>query len=373
MHLGRFNTAVRELQEYYQKLTFGEKLTEAISLLQQYASNKDPNVLNTFRTRLHDLALSAELVPSLFLLPSVIELFDDLSVTEWQGSSLGMRLRAALSSQAMLTEEIITALTELRDKYAAVVADISNIASSLKNRNVEALTLQGAAAEFGVAFPRELVGETAGDLINEFEHVNRLFMALNDFLGRGVESPKVRTIASSWWQIFIELDAAQIALWTVAIERIVAMLKMNYEIKKLQKDLEEKKDLVPAHFITELEEKLISNLRIGVAGLASELRKLSNPQGDVANLNETEVRLKLELLHLVRRVSGGAVLELRLAPPDNDAIDTGPIPETEEERIAFMEKVHDHQQLNAKLADLSNATARIELREDLKLEGPGSE
>lgn len=370
MHLGRFNAAIGELSEYFKKLELEPKLAEAIAKLQQYNSSRDQTVLVEFRTLLREVAARAEVVPSSFLLPSVVEILADMHVDEWVGIQLANRIRAVHEVQGLFSDEIVASLGKLRDEFVKVWADIAALDAALVGREVESEELTAGEAEFGIAFPRELVGETAYDLVTELSHINRLFMALNEFMGRGTESPRVRTIASSAWQFFLQLDAAQIALWTIALERIVSLLKNNYEIKKLQKELTDKGDIVPPHFVTELETKLLTNLKAGVTELAAELRAACTPAHgqSVADLNELEVKLKQELLHLVRRVNGGAVVELRLGVPSADV----PNPESTEGApsalVGHGSLKQEVLQQNSKLAELSSLTASLDLRADLLLE-----
>lgn len=373
MHLGRFHSAVKELADYYSGLGFDHDLANAVQQLHHFNSNKDVAHLRAFREQLHELAKKVEEVPSSFLLPSVLALHEDLHVDEFVGAKLSERIYTAMNASGMVTEEIVAALTKLQAEFAAIVSQIAGLESRLRERGVEEVSLEDSEAEFGIAFPPELVGTTAKDLIFEVTHLNRLFMSMNELLGRGTESPEVRTIAASWWQFFFELDAAQLALWSVALERIVQLLKSGYEIRKLKQDLEGKQDLVPDHFIPDLEQKLLQVFKTGISELAAEIRVESGYAGDAGRANELEVALKQELLHLVRRVNGGAVLEVRLGEPESPELSEeeaeagSPEALARETQIKRLEAVG---QTNSKLAALSHITAQLEIREDLLLEAP---
>lgn len=373
MHLGRFHSAVKGLADYYANLAFDRDLANATQQLQHFTSNKDVAHLNAFREQLHGLAKKAEEVPSSFLLPSVLALHQDLHVDEFVGRKLSERVYSAMNAPGMVAEEIVTAIGKLQSEFAAVVSQITGLESRLRERGVEQVSLEESEAEFGIAFPPELVGTTAKDLISEVAHLNRLFMSMNELLGRGAESPEVRTIAASWWQFFFELDAGQLALWTVALERIVQLLKSGYEIRKLKQDLEGKQEIIPEHFIPDLEKKLLQVFKIGISELAVELRAKSGYEGDAGRANELEVTLKQELLHLVRRVNGGAVLEVRVGEPEPPEL-TAEETEAESPEALAREKqlmrIAEAAQINDKLAALSYTTAQLEIREDLLLEAP---
>ncbi|MGE0348029.1 hypothetical protein [Hydrogenophaga sp.] len=349
---------------------------EALSQIQTFASSKDVSHLTAFREKMHEFANKVETTPSSFLLPSVLALHHNLHVDEFVGERLAQRIRGTMAAPGMLPEEVVDAVNKLRTEFSAVATQVSEISSRMRERGVELTSLDASDAEFGIAFSPDLVGATAKDLLFEVGHLNRLFMCTNELLGRGTESPRIRTIAASWWQFFFELDAAQVALWTVALERIIQLIKSGYEIKKIKQDLESKQDLIPTNFIPELEEKILTLFKTGVAQLAVELKESCQYQGEQGRGNELEVQLKQELLHLVRRVNGGAVLEIRLGLPNSPQDHPE---ETEAEspegllRSEQVERIAAVTQLNAKLASLSNVTAQLEMREDLLLEAPVDE
>lgn len=371
MHLGRFHTAVAQLATYFRELETDAHLSEAVSLMQAYSTSKSTDQLKAFREKLHSIASRVEKVPSSFLLPSVISVHRDLSIEEYVGAVFAKKIRNAMKAPGLLPEEVVLELVQLKTGLAEVVGDIEGLSARLENRAVEYVSLEPEAGEFGIALPTSLVGDEVKDLISEVTHLNRLFLAFNELLGRGSESPKVRTIASSDWQFFLQLDSTQFMLWSVALERIVNLIKSGYEIRKLKQDLEKQPELVPEGVVQMFEEKMLSVFKKGVADLAADLRQKCNYDGDQNRANELEVQLKQELLHLVRRVNAGAVMEVRVGipiAPVNLPADVEGEDANGALRLEAQARIDQLVQLNEKLADLSGVTAQIELREDLLLE-----
>lgn len=368
MHLGRFNAVVRDLHQYYTELDLGPTIDRAVAQLQPYITNRSASNLAAFRSILNDVASTARAVPPAFHLPSVTQLHDDLGVADWNGARLADQLMSVGQGQGLLPEEMIAQLNDIKATVGTVITDVTVLATTLKKRGVELEELQGDAAEFGIAFPKQLVGDSVGQIRAELKHVDQLFSCMNEIMGTGEKSPRMRTIASSWWQFFLELDAAQIAFWTLAIERIVHLLKTNYEIKKMVMELNEKKDLLPEDVIPKIEARILQNIKTGVTDLAHDLRDKFQNNSDDPRCNELETQLKIELLHLVKQINGGAVLEVRLGAPADQPVDgEGAVgAEDDPARVA----AHERAVLNEKLADLSRQTAKLDLRLDLQLEGP---
>lgn len=315
MHLGRFNAAVETLDTYFRTSGVEPGLQGVIDSLNECASSRTPESLSTFRSKYAALTKAVEATPSSFLLPSYMQFFQDLHLSAWIGSSLAKRITDAVASQALSPEETVALLTVLQGELKAVTEDISKLDGALASREVEYEELDPDSAEFGVSLPKATVGESTRDLAFELTHVERLFTSFNEMAGKGTDPPKIRTIASSWWQIFIELDATQVAAYSFALERIIALLKNSYEIRAIQKSLSEKKGFIPDGFADQLGEQIASGMKAGISQLAADLRKEYANNANEERTNELQVQLKLELTHLAKRLTEGAEVELQIGAP----------------------------------------------------------
>lgn len=132
------------------------------------------------------------------------------------------------------------ALKEQAKEFSAQIAYLKQLDNSLRGLSAEYTEVDPERAEFGLLIPREAVGERLPDLSKEFDRISNLARAVNELTGQPDYDSKVVTISSSWWQVFLDIPVEPIALWTVAIERIVALFKSNLEIKSLQKQLGER-------------------------------------------------------------------------------------------------------------------------------------
>lgn len=366
MHLGRFNAAVMDLQKYFENLGAQRKIDQALAQLQPYISNRSASNLVVFRNLIAELVADAEQVPSAFHLPSVMQIHEDLKVDGWLGKALAERIRKAVKTDGLLPEEIIEKLTAARDELSAVVTDMSSLGQIMERRGVEIERLEAEAGELGISFPKPVVGEAVADLLGELQHVDRLFSSIKELTTQSRDSPKVRTISSSWWQFFVELDANAIVVWTLALERIIGLLKSNAELKKIAKDLEAKRDLLPDNMLELLSDQISTNIKLGVAAIARDIRSEFSAMEDKGRENELEVELKQELLHLVRRLNEGAALEIRaFEPPDDVVEDNAETNEARAQARALAVGKNEH------LAQLSGQSMSIDLRQDLRIQGPG--
>ncbi len=218
-------------------------------------------------------------------------------------------------------------------------------------------SLAPAHFEFAALLPKELVGESVNDLYNELQHIDRLFRALNELMGKGAISPIVKTISSSWWQFFLDLDSTQIAATTFALERIVALYRQNLEIRMLKRELEQK-DLGD-DFLEIIDKKIEEKLKAGMNEIAREIREKYGANNDEARKNELETQLRMELVHIAKRINQGASYEVRAGLPEEPES----LKEAEKEdpvRVAeYQQSIERYQQLVEHAKKINSAQSEM--------------
>lgn len=224
--------------------------------------------------------------------------------------------------------------------------------------------VQENEAEVGILLPREIVGESLAALTSEFNKLGKLFRAINELTGAPDYDPKVRTISSSWWQVFLDLDPSQVLIWVVSIERIVALFKSNLEIKDLQQRLATKE--IPKEITDLIEKEIDRRVSSSLASLASEIRRDYAKIEDEGRLNEIETQLRQGLYHLAMRINQGSQVEINVAipkapeeqPTPAEGVEVDPLVQTQIE--AQRTRIAELRQLRARGRSASVETLKID-------------
>lgn len=324
MHLGRFHYVVWHLHLYFDDGRILSGIDALANTLQTYVNSPNQDTAAAYRASID--AFRKE-VGSKFLLRKRVsfqQILEELKASDYIGEALISKVLTIAKDSGYTPSENLQNLTRFRQELNNFIENISNLASGLDELRVEYDQLTEDELEVGLLLPREAVGNSLADLVSEFQHTDRLFRAINEFRGESATSVEVRTIAASWWELFLSVDPITLSAVVVGIERIVELYKKNLEIKKLRLEIE--KHAPTPEILNGMDQMVEERIKAGIAELAAELREKLCQIDDKARANELEIQLKIELLHLAKRINQGARYEVRAGLPKK------PRPLSEEEK-----------------------------------------
>ncbi len=313
MHLGRFHATIYDLAEHFKKADLVTKLEQCASLLDNYSSTRDQSHLESFKNTLKNFFSSANIKDPDLQQPYALQIIEDLSIENLLSPNINKHVQLLVTQRSFDHVALAVDLRNFAQEINKKISQISNIDTAFSELKVEFQRVEGNEAEVGIMLPRQIVGETLKDLTSEFGELAKLFRAINELTAAQDYDPKVRTISSSWWQVFLELDATQIAAWTVAIERIVTLFKTNLEIKNLQLQLSSMD--IPEHITKLIEEEIETRVNSEIEKLATDIRTEHAKIDDQHRLNEIENQLRHGLRYLAKRINQGAQVEINVAIP----------------------------------------------------------
>ncbi|MBC7565791.1 MAG: hypothetical protein H7223_02380 [Pedobacter sp.] len=310
----QFNYAVSQLRDYYEDNEILSALEVVTVSLQNQISSPSAERTLAFRSAIDELKVAIRNVPYFSNLETFKSVIRETKGFDYFGEEFEKNLDFAISNQGLMPVEILSSLNLIKKNLTVYVSKITSLAETFYDLDVEYDDFQFGEYEFSALLPKELIGHTVSDIYKELSHLDKLFKALNEMLGYGATSPEVKSISSSWWQFFLNLDETQIAAITFAIERIVNLYKTSLEIKKLREDT---KNLNLDKKITELIEKEIDKkIKAGMKKITADLRKKYQNNNDDQRVNELETQIRQELILVAKRLDQGAIYEVKAAIPD---------------------------------------------------------
>ncbi|ACM34761.1 hypothetical protein Dtpsy_3332 [[Acidovorax] ebreus TPSY] len=313
MHLGRFHAVVDHLERHFSEEDLINKLNAAAAL-DQYNQNRSESHIAEFKNNLSAFFTSSENVAEELLQPYAHQVIDELGLTTLFPPTPRQEINKIVSANSFDSAALAEALRKQAKKYQTKIEYLIQLDKSLRGLSAEYTVVEDNKAEVGLLLPREIVGETLPELTKEFDKISFLARAINELTGEQSYDPRVATISSSWWQIFLEVPIDQVALWAVAIERIVLLFKSNLEIKSLQRQLSEKS--MPENILKliseEVEKKVSSELRQIATDITGQFSKIE----DQGRKNEVETQLRQGLHFLAKRLNQGAQVEINVGVPD---------------------------------------------------------
>ena len=314
MHLGRFHAVVDYLERHFRAAELTKELDSAAGALDQYNQTRSESDISVFRKHISTLFTNAEDVDSELLQPYANQVIDELGLRALFPPVLRQSINKIVSDNSFDSAALAEALRKKSKECQSKIDHVNQLDASLRGLSAEYTVVDDDVAEVGFLLPREIVGETLPELTKEFDSISFLARAINELTGEQNYDPRVSTISSSWWQIFLEVPIDQVALWSVAIERIVSLFKNNLEIKNLQKQLSEKNmpESILKLISDEVERKVSAELRQIATDITNQFSKID----DQGRGNEIETQLRQGLNFLAKRLNQGAQVEINVGIPD---------------------------------------------------------
>lgn len=316
MHLGRFHAVIYDLAVFSKKANLIGLLQQASSSIAEYASSRDEAALQRFKSEIAQAQKSSIITDEDLFQPFAQQVISELNLNEVISPEFPDNLNEIMRSASFDPNGLASALEKYSQKITEKLQLLKQLENSLDKLEVEFERVSDSEAEIGFMLPREVVGNKLSDLSKEFDQLNKLARAIAELSGDTEEyEPTVRTIASSWWQIFLDLTPEQIGIWVIAIERIVNLFKSNLEIKNLSNQLKERK--LPEKIIKAIESEVEQRVKAEISKIAQDIRKQHQKGKDAARLNELETQLRQGLSYMAKRLNQGMQVEINLAIPDD--------------------------------------------------------
>ena len=314
MHLGRFHHVVDYLEQHFRDVKLSEQLEAAAEALDQFAQTRAESHIADFRTKLAAVLTSSDNVAPELLQPYAQHVVLDLGLLPLLPPEVRNTIGRLTAEHGFDSAALSAALKKQAKTYSTKIAYLKQLDSSLRGLSAEYTAVEEEHAEIGLLLPREVVGERLPDLSKEFDRISNLARAVNELMGETDYDSKVVTISASWWQVFLDIPIDQVALWTLAIERIVALFKSNLEIKLLQKQLDDKQ--IPEAIIKAISAEVEKKVSMGLQTITSDLMQQFGKMDDQGRRNEIEIQLRHGLQYLAGRMNQGAQIELNVGLPE---------------------------------------------------------
>lgn len=314
MHLGRFHRVIYLLardNKTYKITTLFESL---LSNLSTYSASPSTATSIAFADSLEQLKVALSKAKSNNFVASQKAIVDQINGWKYCGNGLFNEIQEIVSTNNILPASALEKLQKLQTEYNKFNNSILSIDNAFTNLEVEYEQLEEDKGEFGISIPRSVAGDTLHAIEGEIKWINNLLSAFNELVGDGNDSPVVRNISSSDWQFFIEQSPIVIPLIVISIERIVALIKSNLEIKLLKKQLEDNN--LPPNIISEIQKHVESEMKAGIRKIAEEVAKDYGEKVQEQRKNELMNQITFGLLKLAKRINEGADVEISFGLPE---------------------------------------------------------
>jgi hypothetical protein len=338
MNVGKFHFIVKKVKEEIEEKKLLSLLEQLRNNLQQSILQPNENTSNQFRNSLQELKDETEKCCSNFFTQSEFGILEEIGGATKTGNGLFSVIYEIISSNNMFTPvEALNKLQKVHEEVISFYSNLSKIYEAFTELAIEFDELKEDEFEIGYLIPKELTDQTLKGLSKEFKNIETVIITVKEILGENASRPIIRKLSNSDFQVFLNSTPAVILFIVTIIERIVALTKQVYEIRKIHKDMLAQN--LPDNLTKTIVEHIEQTISLEMSKIAESLVQENYIREDEARKNELINLMKKNLEYLSDRIDKGAVLEVKTEEPVEPKVTE----QENEESVEFKRKLEEYQ------------------------------
>ncbi|HEU4739064.1 MAG TPA: hypothetical protein VFS54_08290 [Solirubrobacterales bacterium] len=310
MNAERLHAIARALREEVTQTEYPghlEQLAEGLEKAVEAPNQPGPQEqVSTARENLNNVL---RVVPSNSFSPAWEEALEVLGVADIVGEPLLERVEEILTANEITPNTAHNEIVQIRDRVTSFVATLNQVISAFEFFGIGWEELPPGEFEIGFLIPKVEVDHGLEELGKEFVKLKRIIGPFSELAGEGRPEVKVRSISSSEFQVFLDSAPATAALFTAALERVLAVYKQVLDIRQKHQELSENSDL-PEEAIRPIAEAASEMMEKKTREIAEELVAEADTKAEERN-NELLTEIRLQLNALAERIDRGYNVEVR--------------------------------------------------------------
>ena len=299
--------------------------TNTVGLVRQLANaleqSQDPNQQTAAGSLRQQLEQALPEAPSNEFSPAWKQSLEELGVADLFGTALLARIESILRRNEITPTAAAAELTEIADRLDALTTALEQVRSGLNFFNIGAEKLAPGEFEIGFLIPRPAVDDELEELGEEFTRLKRILGPFLELATGAREDVRVRSLASSNFQVFLQSAPAVALMVATALERLIASYANIMNIRQAHQSL--KDSGVPDARLAPLKAEADERMDKDIAQLVDELLD-AEPPADPGRANELRTELLNALNALANRIDKGYSVEVRageVPEPDDEVED----------------------------------------------------
>jgi hypothetical protein len=358
MNVSKLMASLEIIKNDYDSLSILKQLANLQNALQQSIAQPTPATAKVFKDTMEALNNLLASCTSNTARPTFKKAFESLGITEKIGIGLSEYINNAIFRNNLTPADALTEITQVNKDLTAFYATITAVLTNLGTLRFESDKVMDNQSEIGISLPSEVTKSNIKGLEKALHDIDFIFNTIKEVAGDDAASIKIRTIASSELQIFLDSLPVTAIVFAASLERITAFYKQMLEIIKLHKDLAAQS--LPPEIVKPLEDHIKVSVKKEVEKIAKDLIDEFYKKPDNARKNELKNQLSKALSKVAGNIDNGAIFEVEVAepaPPKEPLASTDP--NTAEENNRQHKLAIDEYKVAKSKSDELNAQGRI--------------
>jgi len=313
MNAGRLHAVLELIKQDYEKHEVVARLQAASNALATSIRTVNEDTAVAFRDAIGDLYKALEQSPLTSATPSELETLKEIGAHDKVGAGLRGEIENTLNSNTVTPANALAELQRIAEVISHFNDVVTQIIGGFEELKIPYEALQPGESEIGATIPWQVVETNLEGLQKNLQQYDRSLKAFGELADDRPDSPAVRSVGSSAFQIFLESTPGIALCIATAIERLCALYKQILEIRVLRKKVKEQSLPEEVSASIGAYEQVVA--KSGIEKIADDLIKEFGKNRPKERLNELRTALAKALKFLATQIDQGVDLEVRSEPP----------------------------------------------------------
>lgn len=242
--------------------------------------------------------------------PSWKQILSELGFEGLKGDELCEEIERIFNENKITPSTVLKQISDIYQKFDKLNKALNDMLSSFKVFNIDKEELKSGESEISILIPRKAVHENINNFIRELDEFKKIVSDFNELAIGTRPEIKLKTIASSDYQILLNILPKTAVCIIIGIEIVIRIYKDILDIRKSHKELKEKG--VPKKNLAGIENYANNKMADGIAEGVKELIKEFGSHLKPGRKKEMEISLKYSLNKISNRIDNGFNFDVKM-------------------------------------------------------------
>ena len=321
MNVETLNTICSNLTDELNSTKIIEQLNQLASNLQYMVSQpqapQHQQAVSTLRQSIYKILQTTKIND---YSPYRREVLKGMGFDKLLGNELAERIESIFKNNVITSSiahaEITAITTQLRNLHSSITQLVNNFNSL----NIKCSILEEGKSEFSVTIPRKAISQNFSQFSEEMKELRKIVDDFNELTIGSRPEIILKTIASSEYEIILEVLPITAVCIFIALEKIINIYKSLLEIRNLQKGL--KRQGVPEEKIQGIEEYESQKMTDCIDECVKDLVRKFGSKIEAGRKQELSISFTKTIAKLANRIDSGFNFDVRFNDDDIEKMKT---------------------------------------------------
>ncbi|PKA10624.1 hypothetical protein CH372_18455 [Leptospira meyeri] len=238
------------------------------------------------------------------------EILDEIGFKNLRGIDLSNRIESSFLNNSITPSIAHQEISGIQANFNKLFNALTSTNKNFEILGIKSNELENNQSEIGIIIPRLAVKEKIDYFIKELQEIKLIIGDFNELAIGSRPEIELKTIASSEYQILLNILPVTATCLIISIEKLIKIYKDILDIRKARRELKEKG--VPDENLSGIEQYANSKMENGITESIQELITKFGTNLEDGRKRELEISLKYSMNKISNRIDQGYNFDIKM-------------------------------------------------------------